>query len=188
MSPPGLQSSVPPTPGTLNTFRDALDRAVQRRLGLRQHRPVARPGLVDRGECQQDAAFRIVGKAGLGCHGELASGRCPALLLGLAPLVDGEEATNQGDNESDADGRQLDSQTAVGPCLSLDAFRRLPRLAVAGVSARGEELALQLWRILALTLGEVEGDLKASPSVQGPFVTAEVDPARCRLAQVAAAR
>ena len=84
----------------------------------------------------------------IGGRGELAGGRHPPLLLGLASLVEGDEPADEGDDEGDGDGGELDAEPAVGPRLAGDALGLLPLLAVALVAAGVEELALRARQVV----------------------------------------
>ncbi len=115
-----------------------------------------------------------------------ASGRRSALLLRLASLVDGEEAADQSDDEGDADGGELDAEPAVGPRLAGDVFGSLrsSRSRAARLAPRNSRSGLR--KRVALAVREVDGDLQARSPVERPLVAVEFDPARRRLAQLAA--
>jgi hypothetical protein len=116
--------------------------------------------------------------------GEHGLGRHAAFSPRVAPLVEGEQAADEGDDQREPSDGELDAQPAVGPRLPGDTLGCFALLLVPGFLAGVEERLLQLREIARTAAGDLEGDVEASAPVQRAGISAEPVPAGGRLAQV----
>ncbi len=105
--------------------------------------------------------------------------------LGLAALVDRDEAAHQRDDEGHADHHELRPEPAVGPGLPGDPLGFGSLFAVPFLAAGGDEVAFAGREQAGPGLGHLDRDLELGSAVQRPRVTVELDPAGRRLPQVA---